>query len=371
MNDIYNCHVHTFTIDHVPKNFIGHGVDRLLRIKRIRRSVFFLMKHLNPFADNDLLDRYVRFLEIASKPSQEVIFKKVQSYYEPLFDAKYIVLPMDMKYMDAGDPQDDIDKQHLELAKLSKDPEYEGKIIPFVGLDPRRGSDELLTMTKNLVENEGFRGLKIYPPLGYFPFDKALKPVYKYAEQKGIPVMTHCSRGGVYKKKVTRDMLINHPITGEPLRKKKAKYFTDYYTDPNNYVPILEGFPNLRICLGHFGGDQEWEKYFSRPVESDPEKEEKSWFEIIRDMIKSGKYPNLYADISYTIVSANDAIEILDFLMDDQVLAERILYGTDFYMIEREKFKERRLPIRLRSYLGKEKFDLLTVDNPKRYLGIS
>ena len=364
--DIINCHIHTFTIDHVPDKFVGYGIDNLLRIKAIRGVVFFLLKNILPFSDRDLLDRYVRFMKIANKDNQEKVLKVVRGYYPE--STKFVILPMDMEYADMGYVKNSLEEQHKELAELCKKPKYQGKLFPFVAVDPRR--DGILEMTKNLIENEGFKGIKIYPPLGYFPQDPRLDPVYEYAQENDLPVMTHCSRGGVYtKERDIKDKIKEHPDAPMNPGRFKNKDLTDYFTDPFNYKRVFEKFPDLKICLAHFGGDEEWEKYYDDPWDPDTGTEwDMSWLSKIRDMIKSEKYPNLYTDISYTILSMDDGMHILNILMEDPVLAPKIMFGTDFYMIEREKMKERRLPMKLRSVIGEDKFRMIAETNPKRYL---
>ena len=43
--------------------------------------------------------------------------------------------------------------------------EFPGKIIPFVYVDPREAG--AAATVRRWVEREGFRGLKLYPPMGY------------------------------------------------------------------------------------------------------------------------------------------------------------------------------------------------------------
>lgn len=365
--EIYNCHIHTFTEDHVPDKFIGYGIDNLLRIKPIRGTLFFILKNILPFTDRDLLDRYVRFAEIASKANQQKVLKIVMGYYPE--STKFVILPMDMEYAEMGYVSHKIDEQHEELAELCKKPKYQGKLFPFVAVDPRR--DGILGMTKNLIENEGFKGIKIYPPLGYFPQDPRLDPVYEYAEANELPVMTHCSRGGVYTKGDIKDKIKEHPHAPMNPGRLKNKDLTDYFTDPFNYKKVFEKFPDLKMCLAHFGGDEEWEKYLDDPWDPNTGTEwDMSWLSKIRDMLKSGDYPNLYTDISYTILSMEDSMHILNIFMEDADLAPKIMFGTDFYMVEREKKKERRLPMKLRSVIGEDKFRMIAETNPKKYLNI-
>ena len=250
MMKITNCHIHIFTSDYIPDNFVPY-VGSLVKYKPVRLSLRYLLKVLNPFSRRDKPERFARFMKISYKEKQEDIYKIIRGYYPR--GTRFIVLPMDMQFMGAGEIKKSWEEQHDELAVLAE--KYSPDIIPFISVDPRR--DNLLKKIKELVEKHNLRGMKIYPPLGYFPTDQRLYPVYEYAQEKGLPVMAHCSRGGIYdRRKVTKEML-THPDTNAQLQKKDIDEFSDYYTDPNNYIKVMQDFPELKICLAHFGGPRE------------------------------------------------------------------------------------------------------------------
>jgi len=343
---IYNCHLHIFTIDHVPKKFLPLGLTSLMKSKLLRAPLTFLFDNIIPFSDKDLLHRYSNFVKISYKKKQRDIFEIVRSYY-PL-DTKFIILPMDMSFMKAGEVPCSITEQHAELAELRDT--YPEQLIPFGAIDPRQ--EDLIDNLKDLVENKDFKGIKIYPPLGYPPYHEKLYEAYGYAEAKDIPVIAHCSRGGVRHKKLPKNLTIS-------------------YTDPDNYKKILKDFPGLRICMGHFGGIHDWENYLNDPWNESSKPESKSWLSKIMDMIRSGEYPNLYTDISYTIFLYEENSKLLKVLLENKRIREKVLFGSDFYMVEPERFQERRLSIWLRATLGEEYFRQISEINPERFLGIN
>jgi len=157
---IHNCHMHIFTVDHVPKNFLPLGLTSLMKIPFLNAPLRFILVNLNPFSNRDLFQRYSNFIRISTNKTQEEIFKVVRAYY-PL-DTKFVVLPMDMAYMNAGDIPKDIHDQHDELYRLSQHPTYGHQIVPFAAVDPRR--ENILDILKDLVEHKGFKGIKFYPP---------------------------------------------------------------------------------------------------------------------------------------------------------------------------------------------------------------
>lgn len=357
---IYNCHTHTFTIDHVPRKFIPPFLSWLIKKKGVRkfaRNIFFR-------TDRDLIDRYINFFEVSLIGSQAKVFEKLKGYYPngQIDTTKFIVLPMDMEHMLAGRVPVNLEKQHEALAKIAKN---DDSVIPFIGVDARR--EGAFEMVKQL-HSQHFKGIKLYPPLGYYPNDTRLAPIFEYASKNNLPVMTHCSRGGVSIKKVTKAMLNEPNPIGRPVVKKKAQHFSDIYTDPANYDPIASKYPALKICLAHFGGDTEWDKYLEHSWQPGSPEEDKSWLSVIIDLIL--KHENIYTDISSTLFQKDHYLDLLLVLLENKKIRERVLFGSDYYMMERVKSKEREMAIKIRSRLGPVLFKQIAETNPKRYLGI-
>ncbi len=85
---ITNCHVHTFTADHVPDGFAGLP-GRLARIPWLRPATLFLLRSLNPFSNRDRYQRYAKVLEISFGRSQEDVFDLVRRRYPA--DTRFVV----------------------------------------------------------------------------------------------------------------------------------------------------------------------------------------------------------------------------------------------------------------------------------------
>ncbi|MGH2524995.1 MAG: hypothetical protein ACRDH2_21000, partial [Anaerolineales bacterium] len=131
----------------------------------------------------------------------------------------------------------------------------------------------------------------------------------------------------------------------------------------------------LRLCLAHFGGKAEWIKHLKSQVPRDGEA--RAWVRWIADMIRSGDYPNLYTDISYTAFTPQlgglyfDVFDYLKVLLTDTRIRARVLFDSDYYMVEREPLTEKEVSIVLRSRLGDDLYFQIAHHNPKQYLGIS
>jgi predicted TIM-barrel fold metal-dependent hydrolase len=340
---IYNCHSHIFTHENIPNGYFPLLLVPAARIAPIRWALRGVMKLIVPRTKNDKAHRYAAFIKAAYRKRQEDNLKHLIDYYPK--GTKFVILPMDMAYMGAGKIKEDIDEQHNELARLAKSDDYKDVLIPFAHIDPRRPS--ALERLSSLVEYNGFRGVKIYPTLGYRPDDNVLMDeIYPYMTQKNIPLLAHCSPGSVNSKDMS---------------KKEAHALAD----PDNYKKVMEKYPELRICLGHFGGIGEWQRHLDEPRSI----ENPTWLKKITDLMQSGDYPNLYADISYTIFNFQENAPFLNILLQDERILPQVLFGSDFYMVESEKYSEKRLSTDLRDKLGEALFWKIANDNPIKYLG--
>lgn len=347
----YNCHIHTFKDSDVPRKFLPLGLVRILSTTIGFNFVSRVLNYLNPFSDNDTFDRYVKFVKIGKLGSQENIFIECKKYYPD--DTQFAILPMDMAYMGAGNVPRKYEEQIKELADLKiKYPQ----IIPFIHIDPRRnGFMELLIKA---VEEWGIKGVKIYPPLGYFPYDERLYPVYDYCVKHNLPVISHCSPyNPVHFKgsnKELRSLLSKSklPVTG-----KNQKELCANFTNPKNWEFVLNDFKNLKVCLAHFGSSYYWKKFIENPGDTE------NWFVLIKDMIP--KYENLYTDISFTL-SEQEYFPLLKVLLSDNALKNKILFGSDYYMVETEA-TERRFGLDLRAFIGEQNFETIALTNPKAF----
>lgn len=411
---IYNCHAHCFTIFHVPEYFAKRlvifyrlfTISWIIKCGVIRKVVKLLhCKWLRLIVPEHSIMRLVLFAEFLddSIDTQEKTIQYLQSFYPR--DTRFVLLTMDMEYMAAGAPAKKFREQLNELAALKRQDTYKDLIFPFVFADPRRPNiTELVIST---LENDSFSGIKIYPALGYFPFDIRLKEIYVYARDHNIPIITHCIKGVVYyrgDKASAFNGSSKHPVTKADLFGTHPKDFTLNFTHPLNYECLLNhsilktlwgddapDLSTLKICLGHYGGDEEWEKYlidpwlpnsyvngtfnpleishawFNVPVPGKLQTRAYSWFSVCNELIK--KYPNVYADISYSLKKEGiypmlKMILTMPYYKDVQ---DFVLFGTDYFVVTKEG-SDREMSIKLRAYLGEDLYFKIAHDNPLKFL---
>ena len=195
-------------------------------------------------------------------------------------------------------------------------------------------------------------GVKLYPRMGFAPDHPILmNEIYPMCVERGLPVVSHCARGGVF-------------------RKGWLASQQDRVTAPQAFAPVCEAFPDLRVNLAHFGGDRDWRAHLSDGVDpDDPEAREKNWVAKIAGLLEDRTWPNLYTDISYTIFRFDDHIPLLRLFLNDPNIRERVLFGSDFYMTRQVALPEKAVSIRLRNALGEDLFHQIAHVNPRRWLG--
>ncbi len=193
------------------------------------------------------------------------------------------------------------------MGRLSRRPAL---LLPFVGFDPRSElhAPGTLDSVKDAVESKGFAGVKMYPPMGFWPIgntsdvDAILSELYEWCEAEEVPVTVHCNRS-----------------------QGAGSDANDGRSDPERWGRVLAAHPSLRLNLGHFGG-----------VEYLPEG--KGWPEQIAGL--AVRFAHVYADLGChtALLTAQGRVDYRDLLGRiglgaDTPMRDRIMYGSDWSML--------------------------------------
>lgn len=352
--EIYNIHIHTFKQEDVPVRYLPLQLVRLLSTKTGFKIIAKLLNVLNPLSTDDQFKKYLKFATTGKLPTQEaILFQCAIQYPEK---TKFAVQTMDMSQMNAGKVPRKFQEQLTELIQLTE--KYPDIVIPFVHVEPN--NPEYLTIFTRAMR-EGFKGVKIYPPASCFlPTDERLTPVYKYCNDNNIPILVHCgAQSPTYYHDSKRHLRKKLDEAGLKWTKEMSKIeLCGQFTHPKNYIPILEKYPNINLCLAHWGSEISWDEYIKNPGNMD------NWFYVIKDMMQ--KYPNLYTDISFTL---NDPqyFSVLKVFLENKKIRQKVMFGTDYYMVETVT-PEKKFCFDLRGYLGEELFKTIAYDNPRKFL---
>lgn len=272
------------------------------------------------------LEGYGKDFKSDNVSGQNYNFKQLKFQYPP--DTRFVILPMDMEYMGAGKVNKPYRDQMEELFRMKQSNRLGPQAFPFVFAHPERiraeanhaqpyfswtfdSSNGRIEMDEQCFLHHSFQkgcvGIKLYPALGYYPFDPDLLPLWLWCAQEGIPITSHCVVGSIHYRGRIRKGMRRHPIFKEgglvapgkdkpqmALLEKTAKDFQVHWTHPLNYLVLLEpdllayavqcaskeiqdlfglytntdgklsvrkNLRELKINLAHFGGADEWERY--------------------------------------------------------------------------------------------------------------
>jgi predicted TIM-barrel fold metal-dependent hydrolase len=113
---------------------------------------------------------------------------------------------------------------------------YPQRFVGLCGHDPLRAQWQGPLELKRRVEQDGFKGMKLYPPYyKFFPNDRDLDPLYRTASDIGAVLTFH---------------------TGwTPLERAPSKY-----GHPELLDDVAMRFPDLKINMAHAGGMSWWEE---------------------------------------------------------------------------------------------------------------
>lgn len=328
-----NCHCHIFSLDCVPLEFRRRF---LLDLKNpIHSLVHGLIRKILP--DNSMLDDWFELVEMS-------IFEIAHRLAEEMDEAGIEIstpLMMDMAFCKefGGGTKDFEDQMAETLAAVEAINRKYNRIrmLPFVAADPNR--ENVVEMVIDALTNKGFKGVKIYPVMGFTPDDTRLYPIYEYCAENQIPITAHCENGGI-------------PGLGE--------YY--HLADPKYWSPVLRDFPSLKLNLAH------------------NDRTGSDWQPEIAGLII--RYPNVYTDISYDtemLFSPRRYFKDIKRMLGTTKIQDRVLYGTDWYM-GRCFWTEKSYLKWFEEYSKKifwcqveftpEEIRRLTEENPKRFLGL-
>lgn len=270
------------------------------------------------------------------------------------------------------------------------------RLFPFIMFDPRR--DDSFELCKKALEELGFAGIKMYPPMGYFPnsvnyeclnaksechdeikrdklrkmalgddendndyrlkeMDERLEELYNYCEKNSVPITTHAGSSGAYDIDMTQGQ-------------------ANTFSNIDNWQAVLEKHPKLKLNFAHFGGN------YIHTTDPAVREQAETWRKKVTKLLKA--YKNVYADISYHNMGLesnsfgdkeyhqNQAdIEKYFFELEEVLesgdLTSKILFGTDTPMIS-HTWSEKDYVEQFKRYVKKPYLNKVLSDNPARFL---
>ena len=245
-----------------------------------------------------------------------------------------VLLPLDWEIGFKDKAGVTIEQMHEIYARVAQ--KHQGRLTSFAGVDPQR--ENAVEIFEWAIQKLGMKGLKLYPPTGFYPFDKRVYPLYERCEAWGLPVLIHAGGPG---------------IALLPARYSNPVYFQDVQAD----------FPKMSLWIGHAGGRTYGDEAIS----------------------VAGVGVNTYLELSFW---QDVAYEEEDYFIKwlgrarDKVGAHRIMWGSDHFAGKRVRGREsliewvqwfHELPERARKYgvtFTSEEMEMIWGLNASRCLGL-
>lgn len=200
---------------------------------------------------------------------------------------------------------------------------YPDRLIGFAGVDPKR-PDAAEVLEKAFTELR-LSGLKLSPAMQYFmPNDPVMKPVYELCLKYNKPILFEAGMTWV-------------------------KNSPSKYSNPLNFEETAIEYPDLRMCLGHFG----W-----------------PWTRETAMLIL--KYPNLYADTA--LLYFDSPKQFFETTFNDQLgeywidrmLFDKVMFGSTYPRIEQKRMVKAVDALTLRP----EQRAMVMGENALRFMGM-
>jgi predicted TIM-barrel fold metal-dependent hydrolase len=138
-----------------------------------------------------------------------------------------VILPIDYDWSWGSESAITLEDKHRHQAEMVR--RYPGRFVAFGGPDPRRpGAAEIFE--RSIVEYD-FRGLKLLPKVGYYPWDEQVYPLYEVCRRHDLPVFVCTEPDG-------------------------GGYNRDRFAEPIHLSDVIADYPDLSIVLLHAGEPQ-------------------------------------------------------------------------------------------------------------------
>jgi uncharacterized protein len=167
---IIDAHCHVASTDFIPRDFVtgtARNIAAKLLATGVDRSIEELSDAVRKQHQDHQADGFIRELD-ESGVSQAVLLLP-----DFTFTSKCDLTIAEMI------------ERHRRICER-----HPGRFFVFAGVDPRWGRDGLDLFTKT-IQDPRFHGLKLYPPCGYSPSDRALYPYYELCREYRAPALLH------------------------------------------------------------------------------------------------------------------------------------------------------------------------------------
>ncbi len=354
----FDIHTHIFNSDFIPDKYFGIRNTFFVNPDFLEYVEDVMSQVQNLAIQDDKLLNYAAFIDFARQNTMEQILQNLISISPP--NTIFATIALDLEQAIDDKVKKNYQEQLQQTARIRD--KYPQIVLPFFELNPTRKN--WLKILELALDKYQFFGIKLYPAHGYLPSHPNLMKVYEFCQEKNIPIITHSGTEGAHTSKnflTLRYTILNNE---KLVQRRTSKVFMfknqyiKYFNNPQNWEVVLRTFPNLRLNFAHFGGDDDWDGN---------RRTDRQWTYRIFDFM--GRYPNVYADVSYILHLKIMPKLLKKCIAKNPLIAERTLFGSDFYMIESQG-KYKHIRARFVAEIGQKLMFMFSVINPLRFLGL-
>jgi len=219
-----------------------------------------------------------------------------------------------------------------------------GRVHAFVPFDPLRqvafdlgySKGDSLKLVQRAIGEDGFVGVKLYPPMGFSVLGNAERDDKAFWKQPWLPDWTDREDLGSRLDGAMRQLFAwceseQVPVMAHTSESNGPSAEFEALTDSRFWKQALDEFPKLRVSFGHFGG--------SSPVAAGMARSRA--FAGLMNAPPTSPGSRAYADAGYfveVISKEPDLLAVLRQLYEetsskgDAALVNRFMYGTDWEM---------------------------------------
>ena len=248
------------------------------------------------------------------------IQKYRSQYYEKPRDVKIISAANAMvdfdRWVGKDEPHSSLKEQIKLNSKLAQI--HGGYIFNLVSFNPWHViefGNSYLDIIECSLQDDTFKGVKIYPPIGYFPWNNETRKIERPAPYpEGKLKELDQALGNLYEICGNK-----YPVMAHGANSMGTRINYNVMAGPKGWQDALTKYPDLKVLIGHFGA------------------EGNGWTSTYVDMMK--KIGGLYADLGYWEELQNNdrQFEELYRLLEVDIggnkkASSRVMFGTGWFM---------------------------------------
>lgn len=241
---------------------------------------------------------------------------------------RVVDIAIDFDYwLGEGESRSSMDDQIALKELMSR--KFGGYNVPMLGFNPykfiedvRSKGDTYLQRIEKTLDRGVFKGIKIYPTLGYSPYGEVVSDIRKtFWRRSGWELPDTRSMRNAFE-----DMyaILNDKEAIITAHTKRSMGVSDDAKDlvgARKWDQLIQDYPDMKVNLGHLGHLSGSDEYSTS-----------AYFELL-------KSPNVYGDLgNWSELQSDTSAKSLVSLMREhgEEIFEKVTYGSDWYMIGTE-----------------------------------